>query len=286
MVAYKKLNLWQKALTAVLLLGTVREICAGDATPLPLDCKLLREQVRLDPGRVERVGKRRTRLFRHSSGHRRQRRREVLRQAWELDAQDCPVLSTQEWGAGPPGAAASTVADPQGARGDKRGSGEKRDEGDRGKICIRGLQGPLGLPGPAGEDGTKDQRPSCRWSTVDARPDGRPWVARGEYRIDLREKSDEIAILRGALAASQAEVVDLKTQMLTMSTCMKAMIRSLTTREPLNLDHDLIFKVWQLPDLPRSDADPREASAPESSAIRLGTEPQEDPAKADPHPDA
>ena len=61
-----------------------------------------------------------------------------------------------------------------------------------------------------------------------------------------------------------------------------------TTRGQLtDLEPDLIFKVALLPDLPKSDAEPREASAAKSSTIRLGTEPQEDPAEARPaDPDA
>ena len=118
--------------------------------------------------------------------------------------------------------------------------------GKDGRTGTKGERGQQGMPGPTGRDG----------------PAGMTWLARGQYRIDLKEKTDEIAILRGALAASRAETSELKSTVTTLSATIKAMMRSLTTRGQLtDLEPDLIFKVALLPDLPKSDAEPREASA-------------------------
>ena len=162
--------------------------------------------------------------------------------------------------------------------------GENGDKGDKGDVGAQGLQGPQGLPGPAGEDGSTGSRglqgEDGTKGDIGSRgllgpqglqgvpglagrdgAEGITWLTRAEYRDDLKEKTDEIATLREALAASREETSELKSQMLTMSTCMKAMVRSLTTREPLDLDPTLIFKVVQLPDLSKSDAEPREDPA-------------------------
>ena len=132
-----------------------------------------------------------------------------------------------------------------GPKGEKGNTGSKGDKGNTGTQGLKGAQGLQGLPGPAGRDGAE----------------GMTWLGRGEYRIDLKQLADENATLRDRLTESEAKVESMEAQMLTLNTTIKAIVRSLTTREPLDLDPTLIFKVVQLPDLPRSDAEPREDPA-------------------------